>query len=65
MVKPRLVVIVIIACAVTAAGVWVVAGRRNTSPASVSDSNNEAAKQFFGTPKKYDMTNGQEMRPRW
>ena len=20
---------------------------------------------FFGTPQKYDMTNGQEMRPRW
>lgn len=25
----------------------------------------DAAKAFFGTPQKYDMTHGQEMRPRW
>lgn len=65
MVNRPLAIIVIIASAVTVAGVWVVVGSRTMSLASVSRSNSEAAKQFFGTPKKYDMTNGQEMRPRW
>lgn len=35
------------------------------TPAARSSDDRERAKAFFGTPQKYDMTNGQEMRPRW
>lgn len=54
MVKYRLLVIVIAACALAAGGIWFFV-----------DARQERAKEFFGTTKKYDMTNGPEMRPRW
>ena len=62
---------IIVACAGSAAAVGLVLVMRpptpapGAAPAERSSSDRERAKVFFGTPQKYDMDNGQEMRPRW
>lgn len=65
MVKHLLLIIVIAVCGATAAGVWFFAGSKAPDQAPASASSDAHAKDFFGEPKKYDMKNGQEMRPRW
>lgn len=58
MVKPSVLVIAVLVCAAAAGGIWFFVGR----PLSEERTR---AKEFFATPQKYDMKNGQEMRPRW
>ncbi len=65
MVKHPLIIIAIAACVAAAAGVWFFAGPQASDQTPATASSDTRAKDFFGTPKKYDMKNGQEMRPRW
>ncbi|WP_157783841.1 entry exclusion protein TrbK [Bradyrhizobium liaoningense] len=62
--------IVIGVCAAAAVGLWLslrtpTPAATDPTPAGRSSDDRKRAKDFFGTPQKYDMTNGQEMRPRW
>ena len=65
MVKYPITIIVIAVGGAAAAGVWFFVGSKAPDQAPASASSDTRAKDFFGTPKKYDMKNGQEMRPRW
>lgn len=68
MVKPPVLIVVVAICAAAAvAGLWFVIGTPapGTQPAGQSGEDRARAKEFFGAPRKYDMDNGQEMRPRW
>lgn len=71
MVKSPVLIIVIGVCAAAAVGLWL-SQRTPTTPVATdpvpaphSSDDRKRAKDFFGAPQKYDMTNGQEMRPRW
>lgn len=61
----RPLIIAIAVCAAGAVGVWLFLGSKTPDQMPASASGDTRAKDFFGTPKKYDMKNGQEMRPRW
>ena len=61
----RPLIIAIAFCAAGAAGVWFFLGSKALDQTPAPASSDTRAKDFFGTPKKYDMKNGQEMRPRW
>ncbi len=58
MVKRPALIIAIVACAAAAVSIWFFVG-------SPSSEERARAEKFFATPQKYDMKNGQEMRPRW
>ncbi|OJY70759.1 MULTISPECIES: entry exclusion protein TrbK [Hyphomicrobiales] len=55
--RPALIIAICVGAAAVL-GIWVFV---------VSPSSEERARatEFFETPQKYDMKNGQEMRPRW
>lgn len=58
MVKMKLIVmIMIVAAGVGAGGVWLIIAPEKPDAMTRGD--------FFGTPKKYDTTGGEDMRPRW
>lgn len=67
MVRSPVPLIVIAICAAAAvAALWFVI--RTPAPGTtppVSGEDRARAREFFGAPRKYDMDNGQEMRPRW
>lgn len=65
MVKPSVRIIVVAVCVATIAGAWLFMRSRPTASTPASVSSGDPGKAFFGAPRKYDMTNGQEMRPRW
>lgn len=71
MVKPPAPIMIVCACAAAAIGLWLSLRTLTTpaatdrAPAPHSSDDRKRAKDFFGAPQKYDMTNGQEMRPRW
>lgn len=68
MVRSPVPLVVIAICAAAAvAGLWLVirTPAPETAPAVQSVEDRARAREFFGAARKYDMDNGQEMRPRW
>ncbi|WP_442896348.1 entry exclusion protein TrbK [Bosea sp. MMO-172] len=71
MVRPPVRIIILCAGAAAAVGLWLSLrtppdrAATDPAPAARPSKERERAKAFFGMPQKYDMDNGQEMRPRW
>ncbi len=71
--RPRLSIIALCILALAGVAAWITLPDvlATTAPASLStggqanDEHRQQAKEFFGHRKEFDLTGGQEMRPRW
>lgn len=72
--RALLIIIILAIAACAGSGVWLIAqsGRfgeeasGSATPGSPSgDEARKRAQEFFGGKKEYDLTGGQEMKPRW